>query len=208
MVDFREKNSFVADYLKSLGALIKFIPLRVGDYLCSERVCIERKNANDFVSSIIDGRLMEQAKDLKLNFQKPIILIEGNYYRENMNENAVKAVIASLLVDFDIPILMTRDEEETARTIFWIATREQIEEKREIGIKGRKKPKEIRELQEFILSSLPGVSTVLSKRLLKKFKTIKNLTLANEDEISKVKGIGKNLAKKIYKILNEEYRRE
>ena len=204
MVDFRERNSQVADYLRDFGALVKFLPLEVGDYLCSERVCIERKSGNDFVSSIIDGRLMEQAKDLKLNFQKPLILIEGSY-RESINENAIKSAIASLLVDFEIPVLMTRDERETARTIFWIAKREQREGRREVGIKGKKKPKETRELQEHIISGLPGISTVLSRRIMKKFKTIRRFACASEDEISKVKGIGKVLAKKLYKLLNEEY---
>jgi Fanconi anemia group M protein len=203
-VDYREENK-ITEYVKDMGALIKSIPLSVGDYLCSDRVCVERKTDDDFISSIIDGRLFEQAKELKENFSKPIFLIEGNYFKERINENALRSALASIILDYEIPVVMTRNEEESARTIFWLAKREQTITKIGIGISGKKKPKEVKELQEYFISGLPGVSTVLSKRVLKEFKSIKSFANAKENEISKVKGIGKSLAKSLYKILNEEY---
>ena len=103
--DFREKE--VSEHLKKLGAVVNEQALEVGDFVCSERVCIEKKTGNDFVSSIIDGRIFEQASALKKNFEKPIIIIEGYSYRE-INENALKAALASLLIDFGISILTTR----------------------------------------------------------------------------------------------------
>jgi Fanconi anemia group M protein len=203
-VDYREETR-ITEYVKDMGALIKSIPLKVGDYLCSDRVCVERKTDDDFISSITDGRLFEQAKELKENFSKPIFLIEGNYFKERINENALRSALASIILDYEIPVVMTRNEEESARTIFWLAKREQTITKIGIGISGKKKPKEVKELQEYFISGLPGVSTVLSKRVLKEFKSIKSFANAKENEISKVKGIGKSLAKNLYKILNEEY---
>jgi len=154
---------------------------------------------------VIDRRLFQQAEELKDNFSKPILLIEGDYFQGGMNENAIKAALASIVLDFDIPIIMTKHEEGTARTIYWLAKREQIISKKGIGIKGKKKPKDIKRLQEHVISSLPGVSVVLSKRILEKFKTIKNFAKAKESEIIKVDGIGKVLAKRLHKLLNEEY---
>ena len=203
-VDYREENK-IAEYIEEMGALIKPIPLKVGDYLCSDRVCVERKTGDDFISSITDGRLFEQAKELKENFSKPILLVEGNYFKERINENAVNAALASIILDYEIPIMMTRTEEESAKTIFWFAKREQTITKVGVGISGKKKPKEIKELQEYFISGLPGVSVVLSKRILKEFKSIKKFTCAKENEISRIKGMGKTLAKRLYKILNEEY---
>jgi len=205
IVDFREEKCSVTDYLKDLGVLVKPLPLEVGDFICSDRVCVERKTGEDFISSITDGRLFQQAEELKNNFSKPILLIEGNYFQGGMNENAIKAALSSIILDFDIPVIMTKYEEETARTIYWLAKREQMISKVGIGIKGKKKPKSIKRLQEHVISSLPGVSVILSERILKEFKTIKEFANAKESEIVKVDGIGKVLAKRLHKLLNEEY---
>jgi len=205
IVDFREDSSSIKEIIEDMGALVKPLPLKVGDYLCSDRVCIERKTGEDFISSITDGRLFEQAKELKENFSKPIILIEGGYSKGRLNENAVRAAIASIILDYEIPIIMTNNREDTAKTIFWIANREQMTNKKGIGIKGKKKPKDIKDLQEHVISSLPGVSVVLSKRILREFKTIKRFVGATEGEIAKVGRIGKVLAKRLHELFNEEY---
>ena len=93
--------------------MVKILPLKVGDFICSERVCVERKTGDDFISSIVDGRLFEQAEELKENFAKPIILVEGDYYAGGMNENAIKAALASIILNYEIPVIMTKDEKET-----------------------------------------------------------------------------------------------
>jgi len=205
ITDCRENKCSVKDYLEDLDAVVKVLPLKVGDFICSERVCVERKTGNDFISSIVDGRLFQQAEELRDNFTKPIILVEGDYYAGGMNENAIKAALASIILNYEIPVIMTKDEQETARTIFWLAKREQIISNVGVGIKGEKKPKKLKDLQEHMVSGLPGVSVVLSKRILEKFKTIKNLANASEKELIEVDGIGKVLAKRLHNLLNEEY---
>ncbi len=199
--DYREKE--VIFHLKELGALINEQALEIGDFICSERVGIERKSYNDFVNSVINGRVFEQAKNLKC-FKKPLIIIEG-YSTRKINDNALKAAIATLLIDFNIPVLRTTNPKDTARIIYWIAKKEQIETKKEIGIKIGKKPKEIKELQEFIICSLPGISRVLGRRLLEKFGSLEKVFTASERELAKVRGISKNLAKKIRKILTSKW---
>ena len=205
ITDSRETKCSVNNYLENLGAIVKVLPLKVGDFICSERVCVERKTGDDFISSIVDGRLFQQAEELKDNFTKPIILIEGDYYRGGMNESSIKSALASLILNYEIPVIMTKDEDETARTIFWLAKREQIISNVEVGIKGKKKPKRLKDLQEHVISGLPGVSVVLSKRILKKFKTIKDFANAKEKELIEVDGVGKVLAKRLHELLNKEY---
>ena len=133
-----------------------------------------------------------------------MIIIEG-YSTRKINDNALKAAIATLLIDFSIPVLRTSNPKDTARIIYWIAKKEQVETKKEIGIKVGKKPKEIKELQEFIICSLPGISRVLGRRLLEKFGSLEKVFTASERELAKVKGISKNLAKKIRKILTSRW---
>jgi Fanconi anemia group M protein len=200
--DYREKE--IIEHLKKLGATVNEQPLEVADHVCSERVAIERKTYDDFISSIIDGRIFEQARDLKENFEKPMLVIEG-YSNREINENALKGAVASLLIDFGISLLNTRNSYDTAKTIFWIAQKEQKESKFGISIRVGKKPKDTKRLQEFILSSIPGVSTVLARRLLQEFGCIERIVTADERELRKVEGIGEKLAKSIRKILTEKY---
>ncbi|MEA3254774.1 MAG: helicase-related protein, partial [Candidatus Altiarchaeota archaeon] len=59
-VDVREKNSKVLKILCE-KADIDMRQLDVGDFILSDRVCVERKTVEDFLSSIIDKRLFSQA---------------------------------------------------------------------------------------------------------------------------------------------------
>lgn len=196
--DYRERE--VIEALKKIGAVVNEMNLEVGDFVCSQKIVIERKSHADFISSIIDGRIFEQAKDLRENFERPVILIEG-YSNREINENAFKAALASLIVDYGISLMNTRNSSDTAKTIYWIARKEQEERKQGIAFKVGKKPRDERKLKEFIVSSLPGVSMVLSKRLLEKFGSVEKIFSSSEEELRSVKGIGEKLAKKIKKIL-------
>lgn len=200
--DYREKD--LIEILKKLGANIKEMNLKCGDFICSKRIAIERKRHEDFISSVIDGRVFEQAKALRESFEKPLMIIEGFSNRE-INENALKAALASLIVDYNISLITTKNPLDTAKTIYWIAEKEQQENKYELAFKVGKKPKDDKKIKEFIVASIPGISTKLSKRLLEYFGSVEKIFLASEVELRKVKGIGKELAKKIKRILTEKY---
>lgn len=197
--DYRERE--LAKRLTILGAKINKTNLEIADFVCSEQIAIERKTHSDFIASIIDGRLFEQAKMLK-KYKKPVLIIEG-YSNRNINPNALYAAIATL-VRAGISLMWTKNPAETALVIFWIAKKEQSNNL-SIGIKVGKKPKEMKKLQEYIIASLPGVSTKLSKRLLKKFGSIKAIFTADESELQKVKGVGRKLAKRIKDIGSKSY---
>jgi ERCC4-type nuclease len=195
--DDREKKSLVVERLKETDAKINVRRLEVGDYILSDKSCVERKTSDDFVNSIIDGRLFKQAEELIDNFSSPVLIIEGNYFRESMNGNAIRAAISSLIVSYKIPVLMTEDEEETAKMIYWLARKDQIGNGRKTGIRGKKKPKTNNELIESVVCSFPGISVVLCERVLKHFGSVKDFINATEEELIKVDGIGKVLAKRI-----------
>lgn len=203
LIDDRESNN-VPFYLKEFGCRVNIQRLEVGDYIISDRTCIEKKSSEDFISSVINGRVFQQAEDMKRNFEKCFLIIEGKNMDGRITENALKAAIATLTLKYDVNVITTENEKETARLLYWMAKKEQEEFNRIVGIKGKKKPKEMEHMQEHFLSSLPGISTVLSKRLLEHFKNIKNLINADEDELAKVKGISKNHAKRLYEIFNKK----
>ncbi len=205
IIDDRERSSLISDLLKKLNVILNWQRLEVGDFILSDRCCIERKTFDDFAASIADGRLFKQLEELKRNFERPMLILEGRALKRNVSENAVKAAMAATMLQYDIPILMTGDVNETAKIIYWLAKKEQIDNKRVIGIKGKKKPKEINLLQEHAIASLPGISAVLSKRILNEFKSVKNFLNSKEDDIAKIKGVGRKQAKKLWKIINEKY---
>lgn len=208
IVDSREIFSETVAELYSLDCEIIEKTISVGDYVCSDRVCVERKTAEDFTASIIDGRLFTQLKNISEHYEKPVLIIEGrNFFSRNINPNAVYGALAAC-VDFGVAIFHSSSPRETAKIIYFIAKREQLEEKRDVTFKSKPKPKKINEMQLAMVASLPFVNTVLAKRLLKHFKTPKNVFCASERELKKIEGIGEKKARAIWKILNKEWEEE
>ncbi|MHC4751279.1 MAG: ERCC4 domain-containing protein [Planctomycetota bacterium] len=200
--DYRERE--VSEALKLFGAHVNKMSLAVGDFVCSDRLVVERKDHSDFVGSIIDGRIFEQAQRMREGFQKPVFIIEGNSNRD-ISVNALKAAVATLATNFDASVISTKNPKDTALTVFWLAKKEQQEAGREISIRVGKKPKDERRLAEQIVCGLPGVSTKICKRLLEKFGTVEGVFSASEDELIEVEGIGKKLAKRIRNVLEKEW---
>jgi len=188
---------------KLLGAKIRRI--EVGDFIISDRVAVERKTAKDFVDSIIDGRLFEQVAELKKAYERPVLIIEGFdlYSHRAVHPNAIRGAIASLVVDWNIPVVFTRDAEETAAFLKAMARREH-EAGRAPAIRVPK-GESLEEQQELLVSALPGINLTLARRLLKKFKSPLRVFNATLTELMEVEGIGEKKAREIKKVLEEEY---
>ena len=200
VVDNREK--IVSRYLFDKAEL-EFKNLENGDYILSDRVIVERKTAEDFESSIIDKRLFKQLKDLK-KYERPILIIEGdNYFR--LSEKIVNGAVISIMLDFNIPVMFSKDAEETANILVKMAEREQLKNKRTMAIRTGKKPMSLKERQRFIVESFPDVGALTAENLLMKFGTIESIVNASEDELMEVEGVGKITAKKIKAVLTEKY---
>ena len=203
--DSREKKSLILENLRDRCDLEEKL-LDAGDFVLSDRVCCERKTAEDFVNSLTDGRLFSQLVNLKENFSKPVLVIEGNeLYNNNVKPEAVRGAIAAVVTDFAVPIIWTKTLSETADMLFIIAKREQITDRRPVKIRVEKKPKTIKEQQEFLISGLFGIDSIRAKDLLKHFKCPEFLFTASERELRQVKGIGKELARKIRQVLEQDY---
>ncbi len=205
--DYREKGSGIIKELVDLEIDLKLESLSSADYLLSSRVGVELKTVQDFVQSLIDNRLLEQIKNLKNNFERPLVVIEGTediYSVRNVHPNAIRGMLATIAISYGIPILFTKNFKETASLLQLIAKREQ-EETGSFTIHGSKKPMSIKEVQEYIVSALPGVGVVLARPLLKEFKTIKKVVNADKKDLEKVEKIGPKKAKQINDIVNREY---
>ncbi|MBU4246223.1 MAG: hypothetical protein KKE71_04185, partial [Nanoarchaeota archaeon] len=181
--------------------------LEVGDFLISDRVCIERKTVPDFLESIIDGRLFTQLKELSANFSRPVLVIEGEnlYSTRNIHQNAIKGALNSITIDFRIPIIWTKSIQETAEVIAGLAKRVQLNLDRSVQHKGVKHAMSENEEQEVIISGFPSINIALAKRLLSRFRTIKRIVNASEESLQKVEGIGEEKAKRIKGLVEREH---
>jgi len=210
IVDSRESKSGIAKELTELDVEVDFQQLSIADYVVSSRVGIERKDANDFSQSIIDGRLFNQLIALKRSYPVPILILEGEslYGHRALNPESIRGAITSITLNFDIRIIWTRNTKDTARILRSLAAREQQKKDRTPVIRSEKAPIETFELLEFIIAGFPNINTVLAKRILQKFSTLNAFFSASVEEIQEIKGIGKKIAQEIKDLLDEKYHPE
>jgi len=201
IIDYREKNSLVASYLVKSGFEIEFKNLKVGDYIFKDTI-IERKTVPDFISSMISRRLINQIEELK-QFKNKMIIIEGidenELYNENsgINSNAVRGFILSIILKHKVPLIFSKNAEDTAKFIEVLSKKKT----KEISLNVKKKNLSKNEQIQFILESFHGIGPKKSKILLKKFKTIQNIINASPEQLKEI--LGKSA--ETFKIVKEEY---
>ena len=200
IVDHREKNSLVASELVRLGLEIEFQQLAVADYLVND-VALERKTIADLKSSIINKRIMQQLPELK-QYPKYALILEGfnkSSYEGVIHENALKGFLLAIVLDYQVPIIYTLDESDTAKYLALLA-------KKSSGSQTSLRPAKIllskEERLQFILEGFPGIGPVTAHNLLENFKTLNALTNASERELIKI--IGKK-AETVFGLLNHVY---
>ena len=208
--DYREKGTGVLKELVELGVSLKLEMLQVADYVLSPRCAVEFKTVEDFVQSIIDGRLLDQLKQLKTQYERPVIIVEGTqdlFSVRNIHPNAIRGMLATIAVSYGIPIIYTKDTKDSAAQLLAIAKREQALSKDTFQPHAEKRATSLPEQQEYIVSSLPNVGLQLAKELLAHFKSVKNVVNASEEELKKVDGVGDKKAKAIKDACEKEYQK-
>ena len=208
VADSRELGALVTRELAKLGALVRSQTLEVGDFVLSDKVVVERKDVEDFASSIIDGRLFQQASKLKASYAKPLIVVEGETLTGSgrVRPEAMMGAYASILIDYGIPIVWAQKPSEAAQLMFAIARREQIQDKRTPRIMTSAKPSTIEDQQEFIVASLPNIDNTRAKKLLSSFQTVERIFQASKEELMSVTGIGEKISEEIRRVLTSKYR--
>jgi len=208
-VDTREQASSVTLKLKDLGVIVQIKQLEVGDFILSDDVVVERKTTDDFLSSVADGRLFNQLIMMSSNYSAPLIILEGNpeelYSLRNFHENAIKGILASIALNYKIPILYSKNVEDTAKFLYTIAKREQLGSEKEIRLRVGRKGLTLQDQQQFIVEGFPLIGPGLAKSLLKKFGNIRGIVNATLKELQEVDKMGPKKAKKIHEVLNAYY---
>jgi len=213
-IDFREQRSGVVEEIGKLADKIFFelVTLPVGDYLIEDKIIIERKTLSDFLVSIKNGRIFQQAYRIAQSGKNGLIILEGDKSMvdsSSMSRRAVQGALIHLEVFVGIPVIRSLNVQETAALMVDIlhqCQQQQLPRPKHIisgnpGIRINKKQRQ----KLFLIQNLPGIGTKKGLALLKSFSTIENIMNTSQADLTKVKGIGKKLAERIYAILHEPF---
>lgn len=210
-VDHREQASSVVKELLELGVFIRTKQLEVGDYIVGPEIAVERKTTEDFLNSMIDGRLFGQLKNMAESYQAPLVILEGTpselFVLRNIHKNAILGALSSIAVTYRIPILFAQNAQETAELLYVIAKREQLGKEKDLRIRTGRKGLTLTEAQQFVVESLPMVGPTMAKTLLDHFGSVKGIVNANEKELQNVHNMGEKKARKIVKLMNALYKK-
>lgn len=192
VIDAREPaesmNRFVRHFSK-FGIVPKIASLDVGDVVVNG-MCIERKTPADFIASITDGRLFEQAVKMK-SYSKSLVVVEGrlgdllNPKFRRINVNAVTGAVASLCVDFGLPVLFT--DKYYDLVYYHLFNRALKTERVERIVK--EKITDYDDAKVHLIASVPGVGAKRARLILEKFGTVLDAIL-NVDLWNEIEGIG------------------
>ena len=104
-----------------------------------------------------------------------------------------------------VPIIYTKNPQDTAQLLAVMAKREQDKTPTNFTPHALK-PKSLKEQQEYLISSFPSLGTHTAKKILEHFHTIENLINANLDQLTKIDGVGPITAKRIKEICTTKYK--
>ena len=206
VIDHREFASAMARELARRGAVLEPQQLPVGDYRIGSRVGVERKTGGDFLRSLMDGSLFRQVRALAQEFRRPVLLLVGSdlYTARRIEPKAIRGALATIAVDYGVPLLHAADAGEAAELLLALAARET----RTPGATplragaGELSPVE---QQRFLVEGLPGVSAVLARRLLTHFGSVAAVFEATDTELRQVHGVGPQIASAIREAVTARY---
>lgn len=194
-VDSRESRCNVPTWLNRFGFQTEIAELPVGDYRIGDDLAIERKDANDFALSVMDGRLFGQAELLASTFQHTAVIVEGDLadIYSRIEPEALAGALSSLVIFFRIPVITVRNEEATARLIGRLGKHATEGLGYEIALRAGK-PKHDGGLAQYLVEGLPGVGAETARRLIQHFGSASRVFGASKDELQQVRGIGAKTA--------------
>ncbi len=187
----------------TLAALQKFpgvtatqAQLPSGDYVIAEGVAIERKEATDFVNSVMSGHLFEQMARMQIEYRHSIVLIEGDPYktRSAITPEAIDGALSYISLLSAVDLMWSPSVARTPHLIWRMAIHATHGLGYELPLRASPKPKSGPSAARYIVEGLPGCGASTAKALLGHFGSVRAIFAASEDELRAVKGVGPKTA--------------
>uniref|UniRef100_A0A6C0H7R8 ERCC4 domain-containing protein n=1 Tax=viral metagenome TaxID=1070528 RepID=A0A6C0H7R8_9ZZZZ len=198
IIDCREHD--LIDLMKNIEFSVK--QLDIGDIIITdnqdkELIIIERKTVNDLDASIKDGRYEEQSYRLSgyenVHNHNIIYLIEGN----NDEKKIIYSAMFSIMYYKGFSLIQTKSISETVNVLTNMVEKMGKEETKIGYYLGGENTKEYSSLikkeksenitkeniDEIMLSQIPGVSINVANTIIKKYGSLSNMIKKGENEI-------------------------
>ncbi|RLD10565.1 MAG: hypothetical protein DRI44_05695 [Chlamydiae bacterium] len=158
--------------------------LKIGDFLLNNTICIERKTADDFISSIVDKRLFRQVEDMikQYGHANSYLLIEGSlekrmqWSRTKISRESVYGALR--WVSEKCNVINTTNTVESARFIISMAKQSVKEDNPQLPRMVIQKPREnetdIKRWQLAVLQTFPKIGVSISSNILKYYGNLIN----------------------------------
>jgi Fanconi anemia group M protein len=197
MIDNREPGRMV-DLLRAVENLeLSVGNLEVGDYVVPDRLIIERKTVQDFITSITadDKRIFHQTEAMANSEVMGVLLIEGDIYaQQRMTLPQLAGALSFIAVIQRVSVIPTLGLEHSAMLIAKLVRHAVHGLGYDLGLRGSA-PRDPASAAAFLLEGLPGVSATRARALLAHFGSLQAVALAGEPELRKIEGIGPKTAK-------------
>lgn len=210
-IDTREHNQDMFDafdilsYEKGFEYEKKF--LEIGDVMCGN-VIIERKEAGDFIGSIMDGRLKEQSAKMSMNFEHKYVIIEGNPFRtsSSINAHSIIGQITSLSVKHGIKVLMVDNPKQFAYMCYSLLDKHiNFDKFCPDDFKKVVQKMSDEDIVVAMIYQIPGLGLDKAQLIAGLYDfSFKNLQEnCSVDDLMVIDGIGKKTAEKVYEIFKK-----
>ena len=216
VVDTREPD-IIYKYLAKRNVPVKRQDIDFTDYLIMHKeyvIPVERKTAPDFVQSIIDRRIFNQAYILSTLFPVSYIVVEGSIsealFEHKFREEAYIGALVSLALKRSpygqrghISVINVETEIHTAMFLYYLHNKvveEDFDRLPRLNIRG-KRIIDKKGVMIAMLQAIPGIGEEKARRIAEKFNSVKDIIEAPITKIASIEGISLSLAKKIKEYL-------
>lgn len=107
LCDDRESRSSYKKNFEKLGVKYEQKRLLIGDFVYGE-ICVERKDMEDFVSSIMSGRMEIQLQNMIKNFKYCFLMISGikKKIHSDIHPHSILGALGKYAIRYNMSVLM------------------------------------------------------------------------------------------------------
>jgi ERCC4-type nuclease len=209
VVHVTKPKGLVARSLHALGVDVRPIEEDEGPvdrYVLGPRVAADRRTPNGFLNGILDKTLFTSAIYLRERFDSPMLVVEGGTppNHRQFSPEAVTGALSSMMLEYGLSVVFTRDAQETTRLLAMLARQAQRGIP-EISLIPKRSAASLPDLQRRVVEMLPGCGRVMARELLQRFGSVRAISDASIDELQAVRGIGAKRAQEIRNVLWAQY---
>lgn len=179
--------------------------MKVGDYVISESICIERKEINDLVQSL-DNRVWEQVMNMEENYDINVLVVLGkvsdlsSYNMEPRKISAIYGSLARLAITYDVQVFWFRESSQFIKLVNKLHQKGGDKERRE---KPHIEKRNFRDDRINVVCGIYGVGYDTAKNLLDECGSVAGIATASKSELRKAKGVGEKTSNKIFDIMHD-----